>query len=53
MNGRTSPYISQPPPIPSQTALDFLQQDPDRVLSVTYNQDMRSSELLDMTSKVC
>lgn len=35
-----------------QTALDFLQQDPDRVLSVTYNQDMRSAELLEMTSKV-
>ena len=40
------------PPTHPQTALDFLQQDPDRVLSVTYNQDMRSSELLEMTSKV-
>jgi len=34
-----------------QTALDFLSQDPNRLLTVTYNQDMKSQELLEMTSK--
>lgn len=32
-------------------ALDFLSKDPERVLTVTYNQDMRSCELLEMTSR--
>ena len=34
-----------------QTALDYLSQDPNRLLTVTYNQDMKSQELLEMTSK--
>lgn len=34
-----------------QTALDYLSDDPSRLLTVTYNQDMKSQELLDMTSK--
>lgn len=35
----------------TQTALDFLSSDPERLLTVTHNQDMRSSELLEMTSR--
>jgi hypothetical protein len=32
-------------------ALDYLSSNPERVLAVTYNQDMKSRELLEMTSR--
>ena len=45
-NAPSALLLSQP-----QTALDFLSSDPERLLTVTHNQDMRSSELLEMTSR--